>query len=123
MATDILRASNDWLRRPRAKALAWWVPKIAIVAALLVPVPARTAVWIAALLWMGAACILNARRCARTHCRYTAPYYLAMIAPVLVLASGAISAGFYGWLALGVIILAGSRLIWWITERVWGEYA
>jgi len=29
---------------------------------------------------MGTACILNARRCGRTHCRYTGPYYLAMIA-------------------------------------------
>src|SRR5215472_17682464 len=30
-------------------------------------------------------------RCGRTHCRYTGPYYLAMIAPVLVLASGVVS--------------------------------
>jgi hypothetical protein len=69
--------------------------------------------WIIALVWMGTACILNARRCGRTHCRYTGPYYLAMIAPVLVLASGIISVDFYAWLSLAVLILGGSTIIWW----------
>ena len=61
---------------------------------------------------MGVACILNARRYSRTHCRYTGPYYLAMIAPVFLLAAGIGSAGFSGWLILGVLILAGSKIIW-----------
>ena len=45
------------------------------------------------------ACILNGRRCGRTHCRYTGPYYLAMIAPVIAL--GFISSGIYVWITLG----------------------
>jgi hypothetical protein len=61
---------------------------------------------------MGVACILNARRYGRTHYRYTGPYYLAMIAPVFLLAAGIGSAGFSGWLILGVLILAGSKIIW-----------
>lgn len=69
------------------------------------------------------ACILNARRCGRTHCRYTGPYYLAMIAPVLVLASGLNLGGFLGWLILGIFILAGSKVIWWTTERAWGKFS
>jgi hypothetical protein len=76
-----------------------------------------------ALIWMGTACILNARRCGRTHCRYTGPYYLAMIAPVLVLAFGIVSADFYGWLLFGALILAGSKAIWWATERTWGKFS
>jgi hypothetical protein len=123
MAGDTSQISYDWLRSPRANLLAWWIPKVAIFAALFVPVPCRAAIWVAALAWMGTACILNARRCGRTHCRYTGPYYLAMIAPVLVLASDIVSVGVYGWLALGVIILAGSGLIWWTTERAWGSYS
>ena len=83
----------------------------------------RTGVWIIALVWMGTACILNSRRCGRTHCRYTGPYYLAMIAPVLVLGSGVVSAGIYGWIVLGVIIVGGSKLIWWATERAWGKFS
>src|SRR5262249_35884684 len=123
MANDIVQSSHDWLSSPRTNALAWWIPKAAIVAALFFPSPARTGMWIIALVWMGTACILNARRCGRTHCRYTAPYYLAMIAPVLVLASGVVSVDFYAWLSLAVLILGGSTIIWWATERAWGKFS
>jgi hypothetical protein len=46
-----------------------------------------------------------------------------MIAPVLVLGSGVVGVGLYGWLVLGVLILAGSRIIWWATERAWGKFS
>ena len=72
---------------------------------------------------MGTACILNARRCYRTHCRYTGPYYLAMTAPVIALGAGIMSAGMYGWVVLGVLVVAGSTLIWWATERAWGGFS
>jgi hypothetical protein len=123
MANDTLQSSRDWLRTPRTSLLAWWIPQAAILAGLLVPVPVRAAIWIVALTWMGTACILNAKRCGRTHCRYTGPYYLAMIAPVLVLAFGIVSADLYGWLLLGALILAGSKTIWWATERAWGKFS
>ena len=72
---------------------------------------------------MATACILNARRCGRTHCRYTGPYYLAMIVPTFVLGSGIVSVGIYGWLVLAGIILLGSKLIRWSTERAWGKFS
>src|SRR5262249_60636023 len=100
MANDVVQSSRDWLSSPRTSASAWWIPKAIIVAALFVPTPARAGIWIIALIWMGTACILNSRWCGRTHCRYTGPYYLAMIAPVVVLASGVISVDFYAWLSL-----------------------
>ena len=123
MASEIVQSSRDWVRRPRTRLLAWWIPQAAILVGLLVPVPLRATLWVVALLWMGMACILNARRCRRTHCRYTGPYYLAMIAPVLVLAAGIVSAGIYEWLILAVLILAGSKIIWWATERAWGKFS
>jgi hypothetical protein len=123
VASDSLQSSRDWLCRPLSNLLAWWIPQAGILVGLLLPVPVRAAIWIPALTWMGGACILNARRCGRTHCRYTGPYYLATIAPVLLLALGIVSAGFSGWLALGIFILAGSKIIWWTTERAWGKYA
>jgi hypothetical protein len=123
MANDAVQNSRDWLRSPRTNLVAWWVPQAAIFAGLFVPVPVRAVTWIIAPLWMGTACMLNARRCGRTHCRYTGPYYLAMIVPVLVVASGIISADFYGWLVLGALILVGSRIIWWATERAWGQFS
>jgi len=103
--------------------LAWWIPHAAILAGLFVPTPIRVVIWTIALIWMGAAYLLNARQCGRTHCRYTGPYYLAMIAPVLVLGSGVVSSGIYEWIALGVIIVGGSKLIWWATERAWGKFS
>ena len=123
MANAIVQSSPDWLSAPRTSALAWWIPKTAIVAALFIPPHMRTGVWIIALVWMDTACILNSRRCGRTHCRYTGPYYLARIIPVLVFASGVISVGFYACLSLAVLILGGSMIIWWATERAWGKFS
>ncbi len=115
------QTSRDWLGSVHTSLLAWWMPKAAILAGLFVPVSFRAVIWIIALIWMGTACIMNARRCNRTHCRYTGPYYLAMIVPVLVL--GIVSAGIYKWMFLAVLILGGSRLIWWATERAWGKFS
>jgi hypothetical protein len=118
-----VQSSRDWLRSPRTNLLAWWIPQAAIVLGLLLPIPFRGVIWTLALLWMGTACILNARRCGRTHCRYTGPYCLAMIVPVLVVAWGIISVDFYAWLVLAAIILGGSKIIWWTTERAWGKFS
>jgi len=123
MTNETVETSRDWLANARTSALAWWVPKVAIVAALFAPIVVRGAVWTIALLWIGTACILNAKRCGRTHCRYTGPFYLSMIAPVLVLAFGIVAVGFYGWLLLCVLILGGSWIIWWATERAWGKFS
>jgi hypothetical protein len=122
MSNDAVQRSRDWLSSLRMRALAWWTPKAAIIAGLFVSLPARSVIWVIALVWMGTACILNSRRCGRTHCRYTGPYYFAMIVPVLLLASGIISVGLWGWIALAVVIIGGSLTIWWITERAWGRY-
>jgi hypothetical protein len=86
----------------RANVLGRGLPHAAIVLGLLADVPSRIAIWTIALSWMGTACILNARRCGRTHCWFTGPY-LAMIIPVLALGWGIVSFGLYGWLALAVL--------------------
>jgi hypothetical protein len=90
------KASADWVGSTRTKLLAWWLPHAALVAGVLVVVPARTVIWIVALAWMGVACILNARRCGRTRCRFTGPYYLSMIIPVLSLGLGVVRVGLFG---------------------------
>jgi hypothetical protein len=35
----------------------------------------------------------------------------------LALGAGIVDADFRGWLVLAIIILVGSKLIWWATER------
>jgi hypothetical protein len=110
-------ASADWVGSTRMKLLAWWLPNAALVAGLLLVVPARMVIWIAALAWMGVACILNA------HCRFTGPYYLVMIIPVLELGLRVVPAGLFGWLVLSAFIILGSKMIWWATERAWGKFS
>jgi hypothetical protein len=123
MANDIVHSSRDWLRSPHTSLLAWWIPQAAILAGLFAPVAVRIAIWIIALSWMGTACVLNAKRCGRTHCRFTGPYYLAMIIPVLALGLGVISLGLSAWVVLGVVIILGGKIIWWATERAWGKFS
>src|SRR5438477_9569459 len=123
MSNSPTQTSRDWLGSVHTSLLAWWMPKAVILAGLFVPVSFRAVIWIIALIWMGTACLLNARRCNRTHCRYTGPYYLAMVAPVVVLGFGINSEGIYGWISLGVFIVGGSWLVWWATERIWGKFS
>jgi len=123
MADSAARRATDWAGSVGTYGWLWGFPIAIMVAGLLVDVPARTAIWTLALAWKGTACIVNARRCGRTHCRYTGPFYLAMILPVIVLGSGMVSSGYYGWVALGAVIILGSKLIWWVTERAWGRFS
>ena len=119
----ISKSAADWVGDARTYCLARRIPKGAIMAALFASVPLRAVVWTVALFWMGMACILNARRCGRTHCRYTGPYYLAMILPVVLLASGVVAANFYVWLALAALVVIGGWIIWWATEQAWGKFS
>lgn len=123
MTNAPIQSSRDWLGSVHTSVLAWWLPKAAILTGLLFSVSFRAVIWIIALMWMGTACMLNARRCNRTHCRYTGPYYLAMIVPVTVLGAGLVTVGIVGWVWLGVVILGGSALIWRATERTWGKFS
>jgi hypothetical protein len=120
---DIVQDSKDWLHSPHAALLAWWIPHTAIIASLLAPALLRTVIWSAALVWMGTACILNATRCGSTHCRYTGPYYLAMIVPTWVLGFDDAAIGIYGWVIMAGVILLGSKLIWLVTEGLWGKFS
>jgi hypothetical protein len=123
VASSGINMSRDWLGTARTGMLAWGLPHAALVLGLFVDVPARTAIWLVALAWMSAACLLNARRCGRTHCRFTGPYYLAMMIPVLVFGSGLIPVSLTAWIVLGTMIVLGSKLIWWGTERALGKFS
>ena len=117
------RPAADWLRSFPASATAWWLPQLAIIVALLLPAAIRAVIWAIALAWMGTACIVNSRRCGRTHCRFTGPYYLVLILPTLLLGSAMIPVAPYFWFILAELIIIGGGLVWWATERVWGKFS
>jgi hypothetical protein len=70
---------------------------------------------------MGAACLLNARRCGRKHCFYTGPFFLLMTVPVLLHGYGWVGIGADGWRWLGLAIGIGAVAITAVTEKS-GKY-
>ena len=123
MTETATRSARDWVGDRRAFALAWGLPIIALIAGSYADAPTRTVIWVAALIWMGAACLANARRCGRTHCRYTGPFYLLLTVPVALHGFGVVPLGSYGWWILGAAILLGGKIIWWATEAAWGKFS
>jgi hypothetical protein len=122
MTNDKRRAGNDWAVSLRGYLAAWGIPSVALIAAGLLDPGPRALVWSIALVWMGAGCLANAGRCGRVHCRYTGPYYLLMIGPVAALGSGMLAPGAWAWWLAGGMILLGSKVIWLVTEGLWGRY-
>lgn len=100
----------------------WGVPSLAMLATAWATPGVRGLVWVSALLWMGAACFMNARRCGRTHCRYTWPFLVVMAGLIALEALGALPLGASGWLWLGVMTLIGFALIWWGSEHMIGRF-
>jgi hypothetical protein len=74
------------------------------------------------LLWMGGACLANAWRCARTHCRFTGPFFLMMAVLVATYTIGLLPLRPEGWAILGGFTLVGFAALWW-GERIWGVFS
>jgi hypothetical protein len=115
------RGATDWAGDWRSLAALWGLPAVAMGAAVLLDPAPRAVVWTLMLVWMGAACLANARRCARTHCRHTGPFFLGVAALVVAHAAGVLPLGSYGWTILGTITVVGNALIWWASERLLGR--
>lgn len=112
----------DWAGDVRTLALLWGLPAVVmLVAGFLEPLP-RTVIWTVMLLWMGGACLANARRCSRTHCRFTGPFFILMAVGVVAYGSGLLPLGPGGWNILGAITLVGACGVWWTSERMWGKF-
>jgi len=119
MMSDRQRCEQqDWAANWLALAALWGLPTVAMLLALLLDPIWRAVVWIAMLTSMGAACVINARRCGRTHCRYTGPFFLGMGGLVTAHIAGSLPLGSQPWLVLAIFIAAGNALIWWGSERV-----
>jgi hypothetical protein len=78
--------------------------------------------WTLALLVMSLGCFANARRCGRTHCYFTAPFFLLMAVASLLHGSGIVPLGAHGWSYIGIVLMIGATLLWLVTEWLWGRY-
>ena len=117
------RQERDWVGNYRAFAIAWGLPIAALIAAIFVGTLAKTIIWIAALVWMGIACLANATRCGRRHCYFTGPFFLVMAVVSGLHGFGFVPLGPEGWSWLGITIGAGGGLLWFIPEQIWGSFA
>ncbi len=120
MAANNPIEAEDWTRGLRGQLLAWGVPVAGMVVAGVLDVQA--ALWPVALLWMGGACLANARRCGRMHCYFTGPFFLLMTVPVALHGFGAVPLGPDGWRWLGLTVVLGTAGLWYLPERLWGRY-
>lgn len=110
-------SNRDFLSSIPGMLIAWGIPIVAMLAMLGVPHPVKTWVWTGALVWMGVACLWNARRCRRRHCFWTGPFFLVMTLPVLGYGYGLLPFGTEGWKWLGLTIGVGLFGITSLTER------
>ncbi len=120
MAADWVNERTDWASTRRGQLVGWALPAAGMVVGGVFHVEA--VVWPAALAWMGAACLANARRCGRMHCFFTGPFFLAMAVLALAVGLDIVSLGAFGWTWIGGGTLAGAVLLYVVTETVWGRY-
>ena len=110
---------SDFLSTLPGVLVGWGLPIAAMLLVIGVPHPVKTWVWVwvAALIWMGTACLWNARRCKRRHCFWTGPFFLVMALAVLAYGYGFVDLGSQGWKWLAAVIGIGAWGITAITER------
>lgn len=123
MASVDSQKQEDWVSNLRARLVAWDLPTVALIAGVFLDPPIKTLVWGAALVWMGAACLANARRCGRRHCYFTGPFFLLMAIVVVLHGQKIIWLGPNGWLWIAItLVVVGWGVLRHVPERLWGKF-
>jgi hypothetical protein len=111
-------ARSDWASGLRG-CLIWGIPAGALFVS---PQHYLVIVWPVLLTFMGAACILNARRCGRVHCYVTGPFFLLLAVLSLLYGVGVLPLGAHGWSTLSALLLIGSAVLICAPEWFVGRY-
>lgn len=102
--------------------MIWCLPLVVLVATAYSNSPFLVVIWPALLVWMGVACLVNARRCGRRHCYVTGPFFLVLAVISLLFGLHVISLGPRGWQTLSRVLLIGSFVLYCVPEWIWGRY-
>lgn len=117
--------AKDTAARPLPFLIAWGLPIILLVSTNFmtgfVPLSAIIALMSGAFLWMGLACVLNARRCRRRHCFYSGPIFIIGAIAVLLVGFEIISLGRDG-LTMVVAATLTLALSTYLKEPLLGKY-
>lgn len=117
-------AQRDLVRNSDSMFLLWGLP----AALMLLTVCCAGGGWIVTISWtlslvvMGTACLVNACGCGRMHCYFTGPFFLLMAGVSLLHGTQVLSLGPQGWLYIGIALLLGGVLLYFVPEWVWGRY-
>lgn len=106
----------------RVGILIWIVPAVilGITAGIGGMVAALT--WPPLLVFMGGACLVNARRCGRLHCYFTGPFFFLLAALSLLYGLGLLPLGPHGWPWLSGSFLVGACVLICVPEWLFGKY-
>ena len=113
----------DLISNPIIFTTIWVIPILVLICSTLLENRILIGwIWVISLFWMGVACLFNAKKCKRTHCFYTGPFFIVMAIVALLLGYSFINLGENGWILLGVFSIVGGILIWNFSESVMGKY-
>ncbi|MGH9646291.1 MAG: hypothetical protein ACRD4E_05680 [Bryobacteraceae bacterium] len=118
----------DWTRHPVSALVGWCLPiALGAISSNLLPASLKAGaapafIWAAAFAWMGAACLLNARRCHRLHCYFSGPILLGATLIAGLIGFGIVPFGRHGldiltWITFGLVLLT------FVPELIFGRYA
>jgi len=113
---------RDFLCKGPSACLLWCAPWIAFALGFSVPPALRTVLWATSLAVMGVACLINASRCGRVHCRFTGPFFILGAFTSLGYGLGLVPLGPAGWSWIGLGIIIGAIGFTWIPELFLGRY-
>jgi hypothetical protein len=100
----------------------WVVPGVLLAIATEVGVPHLATLWVVVMVYMGAACLINAKRCRRLHCYITGPFFLLLALVALLVGLGAIDLGPRGWIHLVYVMGVGACVLTCVPEWLFGKY-
>ena len=115
-------AERDLLCRGVSGFLLWCAPWLVFGLGLSAPPWLRTALWTVSFAVMGAACLLNAARCGRVHCRFTGPFFILAAIASLAYGLGLLPLGPSGWKWIGAGTIIGACALTCIPELLLGRY-
>jgi hypothetical protein len=113
---------GDLLRKGLSFFLLWCVPWCAFALGFIERPALRTVLWTASLAVIGVACLVNASRCGRVHCRFTGPFFILGAFTSLGYGLGILPLGPSGWNWIGIGTIVGGLGLACIPELLLGTY-
>lgn len=115
------KGAADWVRGIRG-CLMFGIPAAVLLISPTIGTRYLIIVWPALLTFMGAACLLNARRCGRIHCYVTGPFFLILAGAALLHRIGILPLGPRGWSTLSASFAIGGVVLCCVPEMLLGRY-